>query len=425
VLVQDSLGRGEDDRKLRDQLAAEAPKFGELLRRDSTDFVLGLGVLRAMVQSRDSTLGPIAVNLLTEYVNEDTSFSGNSLWRKQAIIRVFSRARYDRALPALDNLLKTRVSDRVQSKNKAAGVFSDLIRDQIVQTARQANVAISSRNAPAERAKLLATLNSLDAASPDLNALKRDVELAAQTSSCDRNADGVCDGKDDALKVISENPTVEDGYRDLLSHYTLSTQFQQAVDTFTVLKARYPSSVWPRKILAEMYHETRAVQDPAAFERAFDEMSALRELPAYTELKAKAPGDYVRIESDFAEVALTARRFAQSETVAKELLASSSPAVDRLNMRLFIYIAEVMKHDAGAAGARLTDLEGVIHTLPANHYNNWVYPGTRAFIDGTELAPPIKDAIKKLFQEGQWYTPTQAAAVVAENRAALKLLDKS
>jgi hypothetical protein len=421
VLIQDASDV-DDDRLLRDQLAAEAPKFGALLRGDSSEFVLGLRVLRAMAQARDTTFGPIAENVLTHYVNEDTSFSGNTLWRKQAIVRVLAAEPWDRALPALDGLLKARVSDRVQSKNRASTVFSDLIRAQIVQAATQASVAITSRNASAERTRLLAVLNGLDAASPDLNALKREVEQAAQAAACDQNVEGVCDSENNALKGIAENPMVEDGYRDLLSHYTLGTQFQQAVDTFNVLKGRYPSSVWPRKILAELFHETRSVQDPAAFEHAYDEMSALRELPTYSQLKTKSPGDYVRIESDFVEVALTARRFALSETVARELLTSAPSAVDRLNMRLFIYIAEVMKRDVVAADARLTDLETVIRALPSNHYNNWVYPGTRAFIDRSDLAAPMKNAVKKFFQEGQWYTPTQASAVVAENRAALKSL---
>jgi len=423
VLIRDSSERADEDRELRDQLAAEAPKFGEMLTRDS-DFTIALEVLRVMVQSRDSTLGPVAANALAQYVNADTSFSRSSLARKEAVIRVIGGAPWDRALPALDNILKARVSDRVQSKSTGSAEFSDLIRDQIVQTGRQANVAISARNATKERARLLTTLNGLDAASPDLNALKRDIAQAAQSTGCDRNGDGVCDGKDDALKVISENPGVEDGYRDLLSHFALATQFQQAVDTFEVLKTRYPSSVWPRKILSEMFHETRSVSDPAAFERAYDEMSSLRELPAYTQLKSRSPGDYVRIESDFVEVAVTARRYAEAEAVARYLLATFGGTVDRLNMRMFIYIAAVMKHDASAADARLSDLEAVIRTLPTNHYNNWVYPGTRAFIDASELPDALKTAIKKLFQEGQWYKPTDAAAVVAANRAALRSLDK-
>ena len=420
VLIRDANVGVEEDLHLRNELAAEVPKFGELLRRDSTEFTLGLRVLRAMAQSRDSTIWPLAESVLTQYANEDTSFSGQALFRKQAVVRAIGAQAWDRALPALDSLLKMRVSDRVSSKSKGSAAFSDLVRDQIVQTAKSTNVAISARNTPAERKRFSDVLNGLDAASPDLDALKRDVAQAVQASGCDRDEDGVCGESDkDALKAIAANPEVEDGYRDLLSHYSLSTQFQQAVDTFEVLKTRYPSSVWPRKILSEMFHETRSVQDPTAFERAYDEMSALRELPAYAQVKTKSPGDYIRIESDFVEVALTARRYAQAESVARGLLTTSPNTVDRLNMRIFIYIAAVMRRDP-AADARLTELDAVIHTLPTNHYNNWVYPGTRAFIDGTDLAPPMKDAIKRLFQEGQWYTPTQAASVIAQNRAALK-----
>ena len=40
-------------------------------------------------------------------------------------------------------------------------------------------------------------------------------------------------------------------------------------------------------------------------------------------------------------------------------------------------------------------------------------------------APPVKEAVKKFFQEGQWYSATQSAAIVAQNREALKALDKS
>ena len=426
VLIRDANGGGEDDRELRDQLAAEAPKFGALLRGDSTEFVLGLRVLRAMAQSRDSTFGPIAEHVMIQYVNEDTSFSGNTLWRKQAILRVLGLVPWDRALPALDGLLKTRVSDRVQSKNPGSAEFADLIRDQIVQTAKQANVSISARNATTERRRFLDVLNRLDAASSDLSMLKRDVAQAVQVSGCDRNADGVCNEADeDALRAIADNPSIEDGYRDLLSHYALGKQFQSAVDTFEVLKRRYPTSVWPGKILSEMFHETRAVADPAAFERAYDEMRGVRQLPAYAKLKVSSPGDYVRMESDYVEVAFTARRFAEAEAVARDLLASSPGTVDRLNMRLFIYLAAIMKRDVSGAAARLGELDAVIRALPSNHYNNWVYPGTRAFIDGSDLAPPVKDAVKKFFQEGQWYSATQSAAIVAQNREALKALDKS
>jgi hypothetical protein len=427
VLIHDATGGDDDkDTELHDELAAEAPKFGVLLRGDSAEFILGLRVLRAMAQSRDTIFGPIAEHVLIQHVNEDTSFAGNTLWRKQAILRVLGAEPWDRALPALDNLLKTRVSDRVQSKNPGAVQFADLIRDQIVQTAKQASVSISARNATMERRRFFDVLNRLDAASPELGALKRDVSQTVAASGCDRNADGVCDEADeDALRAIAENPSVEDGYRDLLSHYALGKEFQQAVDTFEVLKRRYPSSVWPGKILSEMYHETRAVTDPAAFARAYDELRAVRQLPAYAELKTKSPGDYVRIESDYAEVALTANRLPEAERVARDLLASFPTTVDRLNMSLFIYLAAVMQHDVAGANARLADLDTVIRGLPSNHYNNWVYPGTRAFIDGSDLAPPVKDAIKKFFQEGQWYSSTQSAAVVAQNREALKALEKS
>ena len=56
-------------------------------------------------------------------------------------------------------------------------------------------------------------------------------------------------------------------------------------------------------------------------------------------------------------------------------------------MRLFIYMAAVMKPDIAAAKSRLTDLEALIRPLPPNYYNNWVYPGTLMLIDRSDLDP--------------------------------------
>ena len=139
-------------------------------------------------------------------------------------------------------------------------------------------------------------------------------------------------------------------------------------------------------------------------------------------LETTAPEDYVRIESDFVEIALGARQYAETERVARRLLGDTAKPVDRLNMRLFIYMAAVMKPDTVRAKSSLNELEATIRALPPNYYNNWVYPGTLVFIGRSELEPAMKQALRNLCKEGQWYTQPRAAEIIRENRAALAAL---
>jgi len=414
---------GPDD-PLHAQLGTEMIRFSALMSDpDSATCLAGFDVLKTMADASDSTLATAAVGLLARFVNTDTAKAGVT-WRKQAAIHAIGSMQYTRALPALDGLLKRRVVNKVQSKDKGAAAVTDLIRDQIVQVAKQAYASIPERNAGQERTKLLATLEDLAFTIPELRVLKGQVEDANRISNgCDRNADGTCDGRDEALKAIAESPASEDGYRDLLSHYTTNNQFQQATDVFIRLKEQQPASIWPRKILSEVYHEDRSGEDNAFFARSYDEMVGLRKLPAFAQMKTAAREDYTRVESDFVEVSVTGRHYAEAEAAARDLLAERSANVDRLNMALFIYIASVMRHDPGIATPRLTELESVVRSLPPDYYNNWIYPGTLVFIDRSDLAPPLKAALRKLCKAGQWYSPSQAASVIAENRTALKSLD--
>jgi hypothetical protein len=412
------------DVPLRNQLAAEIPRFDSLLRRsDSAEAALSVEVLRAMARSSDTVLMRGGVETLVRFINEDSGLTDKTLWKYRSALRAIGGSSYVLALPTLDSLRKTRIADKPQSQNHAAGVFSDLIRDQILRTARQANATVGTRNG-ADPRRLLATLNALEITAPDITALKDELkESTKELVGCDSTTTGVCNGKEEAFKAIEENPASEDGYRDLYSHYTAVAQYRQATDTFDLLKSRHKSSIWPRKILAEIDHEARSLKDTAAFERAYEEMIALRKLDSYDSLKSKAPEDYVRVESDFVEIALSARRYAEADSVARRLMADPARPVDRLNMSLFIYITSVMQRDAASANVRLTELASVIHALPPNHYNNWVYPGTLGFIDRSDLAPPLKRALRDLCKEGQWYTQQRAAEVIAENRAALATLD--
>jgi hypothetical protein len=384
---------------------------------------MGIDVLRAMARSTDTVLASGAVRRLVRFANEDSLLTEQTLWKNRTALRAIGAGSYTRALPTLDSLLKTRVNDKVRAKNRASGLFSDMIRDQILRTARQANATVGSRNGGADRAKLLATLNKLEVTAPELSALKEELKQATLESGCEGSTTNLCNGKAEAFKAIGENPASEDGYRDLYSHYTTATQYVQATDTFELLKQRYPKSIWPRKILAEIDHESRSIKENGAFERAYDEMIALRKMEAFTELKSKAPEDYVRIESDFVEVALGARRYAETDSVARRLLADNMKPVDSLNMRLFMYMAAVMKPDLAAAKLRLADLETWIVALPPNYYNNWVYPGTLVMIDRSELDPRMKQALRNLCKEGQWYTQQRRKDIIKENRDALAALD--
>jgi HEAT repeat protein len=412
------------DVPLRNQLAAEIPRFDSLMRQpDSAEAAMSVEVLRAMARSSDSALMTRGVETLVRFVNEDAGLTENTLWKYRSALRAIGASSYARALPTLDSLLKSRIADKPQSQSHAAGLFSDMIRDQILRTARQANATVGTRTG-ADRGKLLATLNALETTAPELTALKDELkEAAKELAGCDSTTSGICSGKEEAFKAIEENPASEDGYRDLYSHYAAVAQYRQATDTFQLLKGRYKNSIWPRKILSEIDHEGRSLKDTAAFERAYTEMIALRKLDSYDSLKSKAPEDYVRVESDFVEIALGARRFAEAESAARRLMADTARPVDRLNMSLFIYMAAVLQHDAASANARLTELESIIRALPPNHYNNWVYPGTLVLIDRSDLAPPLRRALRDLCKEGQWYTQQRATDVISENRSALATLE--
>jgi hypothetical protein len=354
---------------------------------------------------------------LVRFANEDTALTEQTLWKNRTALRAIGASGYTRSLPTLDSLLKSRIANKVQAKNRTAGLFSDMIRDQILRSARQANATVGTRGG-ADREKLLATLNALEITAPELAALKEELKAPVDVG-CDGSISNACNGKEDALKVIDANPNSEDGYRDLYSHYSAATQYVQATDTFEMLKRKYEKSVWPRKILSEIDHESRSIKEKSAFLRSYDEMIALRKLDAFIEMKSKAPEDYVRIESDFVEVALAAGKYTETEDVARALLADTARPVDRLNMSLFIYMAAVMKPDIAAAGERLTELDAVIRALPPHYYNNWVYPGTLVLIDRSDLDPQMKQALRGLCKEGQWYTQARAAEIIKENRAAL------
>ena len=389
-----ALARASDS--LHEQLGTEMVRFDSLLwHSDQGQFLNGVAVLRAMAAD---TLDPVVANRALDFLYgfvADTGKYKSVVARQRPALRAIGNSpSYARALPILDTLLKRRRFDKLQQSDTAASDIADLIRDQIVRVARQAYASIPELKGTVARQRLLATLNSLSAPIPEVRALKTQLE----------------------------SPMSEDAYRDLLGHYTAAKQYEEATTEFLRLKDSAQASIWPRKMLAELYHENRSSENPVFFERAYTEMVGIRKLPAFATLKTAAHDDYVRVQADFVETALTARKYAEAETTARELLADTSASVDRLNMRLFLYMSAVMKPDAAAAETRLTELSGLLNELPTGYYNNWIYPGTLVFIEKSNLSPSLKAALTKLCKGGQWYTASEAAEVVAENEAALKTL---
>jgi hypothetical protein len=236
---------------------------------------------------------------------------------------------------------------------------------------------------------------------------------------CGPNTRQKCDeGAAAALQLIKENPLEEHGYRDLLNPLIDAGQYDSATALFHNVKQRYAHSIWPRKILAELYHEYQAT-DSAAFRLAYDEMNALRRLPAYRKLDTT---DHDRVEGDFIEVLLSAEHYEELDSLSSQLLTGTEQPVTRLNVALFAYFGEVMQGDRESALAKLSQLEAVIASLPPHFYNAWLYPGTLEFIQRSGLSEQLRTALERLCKEDYWYSAEEAAAVVAENQAALTRL---
>jgi hypothetical protein len=250
--------------------------------------------------------------------------------------------------------------------------------------------------------------------------LTRTMEEAAAASK--RCAGDACDAKDAARQLIARDSAAEGGYRDLLGHFAEKREYAQADSEFTRLAARYPESIWPHKVLAEIYHDNLSVADSRFLERSYREMDVLRRMKAFKALPARG-ADLARIETDFAEVALSARKYAEVDEVARSVLAARPTDGQRYNMALFMYIGSVVQHQADSADVRLTRLESIVKTLPADFYNNWIYSGTNQFLgDPTlTLSPVVRNALTALCREGA-YPQKDGMAAIAANRIALAAL---
>jgi hypothetical protein len=247
--------------------------------------------------------------------------------------------------------------------------------------------------------------------------------------SCDRNNDDKCDDKETALGFIADHPLGEYGYRDLLNHYAEQSEYAAAAHVLDSLKTQHPDLVWPRKILAEVFHENLALEDSTFFTKSYDEMRDLRQLPAYTELRRFGADDYRRVEIDHVEITFSARRYGETDSLARRVISTTQDASERqydqlfdtrrLNAALFSYMALAMRGDPSGAASRLDKLDAVIRTLPPGFTNNWSYPGTEHFIRTSGAPPALRDALLRLCKSGEWYSTAETADVIAENRRAL------
>lgn len=394
---------------VRTDLYAQMSRFTALLS-DSADatFYRGLGVLGAMAAAADSGLSKAAVAHLVAFAG-----TGAMSQPKYQVIDVLGRMHYARAIPALDRLVKRRQAQRQQWDTDIRANVA--IRHRIDSLAWSAYRSIPKRTK--ESAALLTMLEPLAYPPAALMAQLR-LDLAAP---CDRNGDGTCDDKDEVLEVIASRPGSEEGYISLFLRYG-ADEYGAAATTFAQLVTKYPRSIWPRRFLMMIYHEYLAKDDPSAFETSYQYMVGARRLDAFRRLEASHGPDYVRLQSDFVEVALTAGRYDETERWGRALLRGEALSTTRYNMTLFLYLSSVMQRQTDSASVRLDELETVVRSLPSDFYTNWIYDGTLLFIERSDLPSELKAALSAFCKEGDWYSQKEALAVVDQNRSALRLL---
>jgi hypothetical protein len=429
--VADPLSPGE--------LEALIPSAAEL---DS----LARAVLLDFASVKDTTVADSAIRLLTRHAENVLAPAKDSDPRQARMIAravtTLGNLPFQRAIPILDTLL--REQPPLGKLTNSSGM--NKLSEELERTAQRAYSVSLQSESLADSKQLLQILrrvslrDSIALSSKDSSRVSlRDSSVKQTLShiqadlfervSCDRNNDNKCDDKETALGFIAEHPLGEYGYRDLLSHYAEESEYAAAAHVLDSLKRQHPHLVWPRKILAEVYHENLALEDSTYFTKSYNEMRELRQLPAYAELRRFGADDYRRVEIDHVEITFSARRYGETDSLARRALGATPDGSERqydqlfdtrrLNAAVFSYMALAMRGDALGAASRLDQLEAVIRTLPPDFMNNWAYPGTEHFI-GTSGAPPgLRDALLRLCKSGEWYSTAEAAAVIAENRRAL------
>jgi HEAT repeat protein len=413
---------------IRDDLFGLVGRFYDLLSDSNPErYTLGLGVLTKMANAEDNELSTRGIATLVAF-----AYAGRMSPNRGRVVIALAAMPYERSIPALDRVIRNRQSNRVLSQSDDSLHVIDFLKDQIDSIATRAYGPMEKGST--QSAELLAMLRGLKLPPKGLIArISRDQERVTARGDvlpCDRNRDGTCDaldetlaGREEALATIADSPDAEEGYLHLYSHYK-EDEKDSAAAAFTRLAKVHPRSIWPRKFASLINHEYVSKNDPRAFQRSYDDMLLVRGMPVFRQLREARSYDYVRIESDFAEIALSARRFDETKQIARDLLSDQKGGTTRYNMSLFVYFASVMQRDAEAASADLSALATVIDSLPADFFNNWIYPGTVIFIERSDLPAEVKDALRALCKEGDWYGRKQAQTIVEQNRAALRLLTK-
>jgi HEAT repeat protein len=414
--------RPAEDAEWRNAVTMGVAAYDSLLTRDTSlfrrDSIIGvpdtaaigraLDVMTSFARGRDTALARRAAHGLTGYARAVLARErGRGPIRRRAL-RAIGGMHYKQAFPILNGLF-TEQEARSKGEN-----FRDDIRDERNRLVRTYAAGLDVGSLRAQKA-LLGDLRTL---TDGPAGLKEDLERRV---ACDRNGDDTCDEIENALQNVAQHPAAEYGYRELLEHYMERRDTLGGARALDSLRRAFPAHVWPRKLLSEAYHEFLAPSQATYFTKSYDEMRALRLLPEYQTMRQAAAADFERIESDYMEVALSAREYDEADRVARRLLATTTDSTEWLNSLLFAYMAMALKGDTAAAIAGLADLAAFARDVPPGFVNNWRYPGTIAFLKASPAPAPLKEALLKLCRGDRWFTREEAAAIIAENRRALSV----
>lgn len=362
---------------------------------------------------------------------------------RMVVVQDASLAQHARA--SLVNLLSTRIPDSLPPAAAtravtAVGTIPAMARlvalDTIVQRRKQivgggwlndALIALATSTADSVSRALFdnpnnARRDSLVGIFSDLATIDRSFQTRlSQLKVCDLNADGRCDWQDEALQGVYASPDEEGSYSDLVNHYADHKQLPEGVRILEHLADSMKTNLWPRRVLATVLHERIAADDPAAFDRSWRFMTEARTLPSYRALRTADSATYRTFEDDYLEMALTAKQYAEVDTLAARHLADNDETpTGQYNAALFRYLAAALRGDARLAQTRLAELDAVLARWDSRGFsNNWAYPGTTAFLRRSDLSAALKAAALALCKPGQWKLPEDRTSLIEANRRAL------
>lgn len=406
-----------------DELDAATPNAAAL---DS----LARRVLLDFASVKDTAVADSATRLLTRHTESVLALAKDNDPRQARMIAravaTVGSLPFQRAIPILDSLLR----EQQPAGKLTSSSGTNKLSEELERTAQRAYSVSLQSESLAESKQLLQILQRVSLRDSSIKETLSHLEAdLVERVSCDRNDDDRCDDKETALSFISEHPFGEYGYRDLLNHYAEGSEYVAAAHVLDSLKRQHPDLVWPRKLLAEVYHENLALNDSNYFTKSYEEMRELRQLPAYAALRSTSPDDYRRVEIDHVEITFSARRFGETDSLARRALSARPDGTERqydelfdtrrLNAAIFSYMALALRGNPIGAANRLDDLETVFRTLPPGFTNNWTYPGTEHFVRTSGAPPGLRDALLRLCKPGEWYSPAETADVIAANRRAL------